>query len=361
MATKWTALFCLVALVVGLVIGHFAWSHPAAGRSETLVIYHAGSLSVPFELLADEFERTHPTVDVLCESAGSAATIRKVTELGKTCDIIGSADYTLIPNMMYPDYADWYIAFARNEIVLGYRNGAPFADEIASGNRTWYDVLLNEDVSYGHSNPDLDPCGYRALMVCQLAQYYYYDQAGINFTNTPDPDADGLYNALIHGSGMEQGRYSIDREVVRPKEVDLLALIEAGELDYMLQYKSVCVQHDIDYIELAPQTSLSQTGEIPDSTIGQRYEGEDGFYWEAMVVIVGSSPGTEQEIHGKPIVYGITIPKNAPNPERAAEFVNLLLSEKGRQIMTDICGQPSVYPAQCDNPENLPIWVEAAP
>ncbi len=297
----------------------------AKGEAGTLTIYHAGSLSVPFEDLAAEFEKTHPNVQVLLESAGSAATIRKVTELGKTCDIIASADYTLITGMMYPDYAHWYIAFARSEIVLGYRDAAPFATDIVNGSRTWYDVLIKENVKYGHSNPDDDPCGYRALMVCQLAEKHH---------NVP-----GLYDALIHGSGMDKGRISIDKEVVRPKEVDLIALMEIGELDYMFQYKSVCVQHGIDYIELDDAINLSSL----DYT---------GFYSDVSLVIQ-KTPTETQAIYGKPIVYGVTIPKNAQNKELATEFIAFLLSEEGQDIMEEN-GQPCIVPPLCDHPENLP-------
>lgn len=346
MATKWTALFCLVAVVVGLVIGHFVWTHPAAGRTETLVIYHAGSLAVPFEQLAEEFERTHPDVAVLLESSGSAAAVRKITELGKKADLLASADYTLIPSMMYDEYADWYIAFAKNEVVLCYRDGAPFADGIVSEARTWYDVLRNEEVSYGHSNPDDDPCGYRTLMVIELAQKYYHDNA-TDFGLTPDPIADGLYSALIHGADMEQGRYSVDRELVRSKSVNLIALLQSGDLDYAFEYRSVAIQRGLNFIDLAPQIDLSSL-EYAD------------FYSEVSVEIQ-KTPEETQTIPGIPIVYGITIPKNAPNPERAAEFINLLLSEQGRHIMTDVCGQPSMQPALCDVPANLPIWIEAIP
>jgi molybdate/tungstate transport system substrate-binding protein len=341
LATKLIALFCLVALAVGLVLGHFVWTHPAAGRSETLTIFHAGSLAVPLDQLEEEFESTHPTVDVLLESAGSATTIRKVTELGKTCDIIASADYTLIPSMMYDEYADWYIAFAKNEVVLCYRDGAPYADEIVSGSRTWYDVLRNEDVSYGHSNPDDDPCGYRTLMVVELAQKYYYDNAS-DFGLTPDDDANGLYSALIHGTGMDQGRVSEDGEVVRSKSVDLIALLQTGDLDYAFEYVSVAEQQGLNYIALPEAINLGSVA----------YQ---DFYSEVSVEIQ-TTPTETQIYNGTPIVYGVTIPENAPNPERAAEFIDLLLSETGRGIMTENF-QPPIYPAQCDAPDNLPEGV----
>jgi len=338
--------------ICGLVMGGSACNSDTAD-DQILKIFHAGSLSVPFAELESVFEETHPNVDVLLESAGSAATIRKVTELGKTCDIIGSADYTLIPQMMYDEYADWHIRFARNEMVLGYRDGAPYASDLADGTKTWYEVFLGGEVTYGHSDPDQDPCGYRALLVCQLAQKYYYDDAA-DFGLTPDADANGLYNALIKGTDMDQGRQSIDQEMVRPKETDLIALMEAGTLDYMFQYKSVCVQHDIDYIELDGAINLSMTGEMPDSTSGKPYEGAEGFYQEASVAIQ-KTPTETQTIIGKPIVYGITVPKVSENKVLAMEFLALLLSEEGCEILTGVCGQPSIIPGLIDYPENMPM------
>ena len=72
-----------------------------------LKIFHAGSLSVPFEELEAKFEELHPDVDVQREPAGSAKCVRKITELDSQADILASADYNLIPKMMMPDFAEW--------------------------------------------------------------------------------------------------------------------------------------------------------------------------------------------------------------------------------------------------------------
>ncbi|MBN1632471.1 MAG: extracellular solute-binding protein, partial [Thermoleophilia bacterium] len=158
-----------------------------------LTLYLAGSLSVPFEQLEALYEEEHPKVDVLLESGGSAAMISKIItekDAGENPpDIMASADYALIPGRMYEGgYADWTIIFARNTMVLCYADDAPFADEIVAGSRAWYDVLRSEDVKWGHSDPDADPCGYRSMMVFQLAQKYYFDEAQA-FGLTPDESA----------------------------------------------------------------------------------------------------------------------------------------------------------------------------
>ena len=50
---------------------------------------------------------------------------------------------------------------------------------------------------------------------------------------------------------------SKDKEYIRPKEVDLVALIESNAIDYMFQYKSVAIQHGLKYIELPREINLS--------------------------------------------------------------------------------------------------------
>lgn len=348
----------LVLTVLVTVLG-------CAAQEETLTIFHAGSLSVPFEALEAEFEDSHPDVDVVRQSGGSASVISQAIaqeEAGESPpDIIGSADYKLIPDRMYEGgYADWYIAFARNKMVICYSDNATGSADIESGNRTWYDVLRNEAVSYGHSDPDLDPCGYRTLLVMQLAEMYYCDNA-TDFGLEPDPDAADLYDVLIPGSEHERGRTggvnltarpSGSEEVVSEKSVDLIVALESGDLDYAFEYRSVAVQHRLNFIELDDYINLSMTNE--------ELSGVEDFYYEASIEIL-TDPGPPAEYsakHGAPIVYGITIPCNAANEELAAEFVDLLLSATGKDIVETQNGQPFVEPPLCDYPENLPASLQ---
>ncbi len=145
----------------------------SAGEGTVLKVFHAGSLSIPFEELEAEFEARHPGVDVQREAAGSAQSVRKITELGKEADVLASADYALIPSLMMPEYADWYAAFARNQMVIAYTNESKYSDEVNANN--WYEILRRPDVRYGFSNPNDDPAGYRSQIVTQLAEFYYND------------------------------------------------------------------------------------------------------------------------------------------------------------------------------------------
>ena len=280
----------------------------------TLTIYHAGSLAIPFDEITKEFNKLYPDIRVQAEASGSITAIRKVTQLGKQAGIVASADYTLIPEMMFPEHTEWYMIFATNQMVIAYTDNSLFRDEINRDN--WYQILQRDGVRYGRSDPDQDPNGYRTLMVWQLAEDYY---------NTPE-----LYDKLYGAGG----------ELIRPKEVDLIALLESGDLDYAFNYLSVARQHNLNFVELPPEINLSSQ-EFRDH------------YSKAKVEIAGKKPGETITKTGKPIVYGITIPRNAPHPELAILWVSFLLSSNGMAIM-EINGQPPIIPAVTNDKSKLP-------
>ena len=57
---------------------------------------------------------------------------------------------------------------------------------------------------------------------------------------------------------------------------------------------------------------------------------------------------------GEPMVYGLTVLKNAPNKELAIKFVDFILSEKGMAIM-EANGQPSMIPSMSESFESIPV------
>ncbi|MDO9339210.1 MAG: substrate-binding domain-containing protein, partial [Bacteroidales bacterium] len=139
-------------------------SHP--GKSKEIMVFHAGSLSVPFKQLKNEYEKMNPGVKILLEPAGSLVCARKITELKKPCDIIASADYFVINELLIPGYTNWSIRFATNEIVIAYHEKSRYSSEINADN--WVDILLKNDVIYSRSDPDSDPCGYRTVFTLML-------------------------------------------------------------------------------------------------------------------------------------------------------------------------------------------------
>jgi molybdate/tungstate transport system substrate-binding protein len=262
-----------------------------------LVVFNAGSLAKPFSELLSAFQDKYPEVTPAQENSGSLEAARKITDLGKVPDVIGVADYGIIPKLLIPKHATWYATFARNSMVLTYTDESIGADEI--NGRNWWRVLLRPGVRAGHSDPALDPNGYRTLMVFQLAEKFYH-QPGL---------ADRLNRAF-------PPRY------IRPKEADLTALVEAGELDYSWSYASIAKTSGLRSVTLPPEIDLSE----PKLA---------AWYSQAVVRLPGSSrAGADSvEFRGEPIVYALTIPAAAQHPKTAAAFVRFVFSPEGQAIL----------------------------
>jgi molybdate/tungstate transport system substrate-binding protein len=304
---------CLLLLLFGLMlIGITLPVTVVAGPSGKLIVFHAGSLTVPFAAIEKEFEAKYPDVDVLREAGGSTKMARLISEVGKPADIMVSADYKVIDNNLIPEFADWNIRFATNQLVLCYTDQSRYADQITADN--WYEILQKDGVVWGHSDPNLDPCGYRSLMVLQLAEIFY----GI----------DGLYDRILANRPQKN---------IRPKSVELVNLLKTGNMDYAWEYISVARQHELKYIVLDDHINLSN----------YKY---DAFYKQAQVKVTGKKPGTWITKSGQSCTYGITMIRNAPNPEAAVAFMQFVLSaDHGLKTLEEM-GQPPMVPPVIPDP-----------
>jgi molybdate/tungstate transport system substrate-binding protein len=341
---------CAVALILLAGIGITACA-PQPREKTQLRMLVAGSLLIPFDELEQAFETQHPDVDVLVEGHGSIQCVRQVTELDELADIIAVADYTLIPMLMYESrepetgepYATWHLRFATNRLGIAYTSQSAYADEITAGN--WYEIVSRPGVLLGLADPRFDACGYRALMTAQLAETYYGDTTifhsvfGSRLTPYVQIEARGDADVIQVPETLQPKEDS--GLVVRGSSVRLLGLLESGDLDYAFEYESVSRQHGLEFLALPPELDLSDGAHAADYA---RVRVSLDFQRFASV---------KPEFVGGPIVYGVTIPSNAPHPDLAAEFVRFLVGPKGQAIMTHN-RHPLIVPPVVDNPEALP-------
>lgn len=299
---------CTACIVSALFIQAFA-GVCLAEPSGKLIIFQAGSLSVPFAAMEKDFKAKYPNVEIQREAGGSTKLARLISEEGRPADIMASADYEVIDKNLIPKFASWNARFASNQMVLCYTEKSKFAKEINKDN--WYDILQRKGVVWGHSDPNLDPCGYRSLMVLQLAQIYY---------KKPD-----LYNKLLANRPQEN---------VRPRSAELISMLQAGAMDYAWEYLSVAVQHKLQYVTLDDHINLSDYKLTP-------------FYQQAKVEVAGQKTGTTIERVGKSITYGITTLHKAPNKEAAEAFLKYLFDPQGGLAVLKSMGQPPF----------VPVWV----
>jgi len=316
-----TALICAVVLFGPST----TIAEPAdVDANSRLIVFHAGSLATPLQQICAEFNKIHPNIRILREAAGSRICARKVTALNKPCDVLACADYTVIETLLINakprTHADWLIKFASNEMVIAFRDESAIARSIDRNN--WMDLMLQKDAAFGRSDPNSDPCGYRSVLVMRLAEKFY--------------SRPGLAARML----------AKDRKYIRPKETDLLALLEVGEIDCIFIYRSIAEQHKLKYIAL------------PDS-INLKSEKHADFYRTASVRLTGAKPGAFITKTAEPIIYGVTIPKNSPNPQAAELFLQFLLSrDKGAAILAKN-GQASVIPSPTKTYDNIPRSLKA--
>ncbi|MCK9206040.1 MAG: tungstate ABC transporter substrate-binding protein WtpA [Salinivirgaceae bacterium] len=290
--------------------------HP---QSQELIIFHAGSLSVPFKQIADSFETKYPEIKVYLEAAGSRACARKITDLNKPCDIMASADYAVIDELLIPNYAKWSLKFAGNEMCIVYTPNSKRQQGLNASN--WYRILLDPEVRYGRADPESDPCGYRTVLVSKLAEKFY--------------QTSGLSALLMQK----------DQNHIRPKEVDLLALLETQTIDYIFLYRSVAKQHQLNYLVLPDSINL-KTAELTN------------FYKQVSIQLHGTNPNESTTYCGEPMVYGITQLENAPNPEASQKFLEFFFADSvGLKIMEQN-GQPSCVPAGSNTYNYLPGYLK---
>ena len=107
---------------------------------------------------------------------------------------------------------------------------------------------------------------------------------------------------------------------VRPREADQVALLQAGELDYIWTYENLAALMGLRYLKLPDDVDL---GSPADSAA----------YVMASTRVLGKHAGDTLIIRGRPILFGVTVPTAAPHRAQAERFVAYLLSPEGRRIL----------------------------
>jgi molybdate/tungstate transport system substrate-binding protein len=259
----------------------------ATAARDTVVVYVAASLAQPMRAVADSFARRTGAM-VLIESGGSLEHARKVTELHRIPDVLALADHEVFPQLLMPAHVASYVQFARNRMVVAYTQRSRFANQVSAAN--WREVLQRPGVEVGRPDPDRAPAGYRTLLVLRLAEAYYRDPS--------------LAARILARSPSRN---------MRSNAAELAGLLELGELDYIFEYESLARSHGFRHVTLPPAIDLG------DPSLADRYS-------RANVRVAGRTPRDSLTFTGAPILYGVAIPREAPHPAVARDFVGFLLA-----------------------------------
>lgn len=294
--------YCLMpgscTYVVVVALAALACREP---RSDGVVInaavdlYIAASLAKPLGPMLDTFALRNK-IEVERESGASLEHARKLTDLGRIPDVILLADPEVFPQLLMPKYLSWYAELARNRMAIGYTDRSRYAAQLDSS--SWPGILSRPGVRVGRTDPDLAPAGYRTLLMLQLAEQYYH---------SPGLSARVLANAPPKN--------------MRPNAAELAALLQAGELDYIFDYESVAAAYGFHALHLPAAIDLGDPSRAAD-------------YARATVRVRGRG-GDSVTFAGAPILYALSVPRDAPHPDAAIRLAAFVLSPEGRRMMRD--------------------------
>ncbi len=289
-----------------------------ASNPNSLVIYHAGSLSAEFSAVEKLFTQQTGTC-VTDVAAGSLDAARRISVGQEPADIFAAADYLDISLLLQPaGLANYTVAFAEGSLVLAYstdsRNAgtiagldAPFSppNSVPMAAANWYEQVTQPGVLIGDTNPFLDPTGYRVDMIFQLAALRYAQPA--------------LYNTLLQ-------HYTLTRPA------DVLGT----SYDYQLLYESSAYTayqanpSTFRYVKLPPAVNLG------DARRNRRYS-------QVFTVVPGLGlPDTASKvaIPATHAVWGLTILQAATHYTAAVQFLHLLFSPQGVALQTSLGPTP---------------------
>ncbi|MFW5937328.1 MAG: extracellular solute-binding protein [Halanaeroarchaeum sp.] len=265
-------------------VGALAGCTGASSRSAVTVLA-AGSLSVVFnETVGPAFE-TAADQGYRGEFHGSNAVMRMTRDGQKHPDVIVSADPPLLRDKLQggPDpITDWDVVFASNEVGITYAPETDVGDRLAAG-EPWYAVLRKADAEIARSDPNLDPLGYRTLMLFELAETYY--------------DEPGLREALASNLRID------------PSESHMLAAVETGDRAAAVTYRNMAVDHGLEFLALPDELNFSNPA-YEDHYASVTYTTDEG-----------------HTVEGTPVLYNATVPADADNPEAGRRFLRFLLGE----------------------------------
>lgn len=250
-----------------------------------ITVFAAASLARPLVVLADSFQR-RAKVPTLSELGGSLEQARKITDLGRIPDVLMLVDDDVVAALM-PTHLDWYVRFATNRVVVAYTPRSKHGSAVTPEN--WWEILSRNDVAIGRADPAIAPAGRHALSLLQRAENYY--------------SLPGLARRVLARASLR---------FVRPNATELAALLETGEVDYILDYESVARQFGFQFMTLPDELAPA-------------------------------------------ILYGVSVPRQAAHTREGVEFVAFLLSNEGKRILRG--ASVNVLPVPVAVGANVPLEI----
>lgn len=193
------------------------------------------------------------------------------------------------------------VPVASTSMVIAYSPKGKYAAQFAQANEqkspAWLNLLAQKDISFGRTDPYVDPKGQNIVFTLLLAEKYY------KMPGIADKILDGLQNPQqTHQEG------------------GLLARLESGQVDAAAGYESEVRSAHLPYVALPDEINLSNPAMAKQ-------------WYDTVSFTIKDSKGKDQLLHTQPMVFYAAVLKNAPNGvEQGAKFVKFLQSAEGQAL-----------------------------
>jgi molybdate/tungstate transport system substrate-binding protein len=187
------------------------------------------------------------------------------------------------------------IPVARTEMVIAYSPHSRFATQFAHSDRSadakpWWQILETPGLRFGRTDPNTDPLGLNIIFTMQLARVNYHQ-----------PD---LTRKIL-------GPLNNPSQIFM--EPQLMARLQAGQLDASAAYKTQPGAFGLPYVALPAEINLGDAAMEPA-------------YKKAAVSLNGKPR------HPSPLIYYAAVMNDAAHPRLAARFVSWLQGPAARGI-----------------------------
>lgn len=193
------------------------------------------------------------------------------------------------------------VPVASTSMVIAYSPKGKYAARFAQANEkkdaSWLNLLAQKDVSFGRTDPYVDPKGQNIVFTLLLAEKYYQMPGS----------ADKILGSLQNPEQTHQ-------------EGGLLARLESGQVDAAAGYESEVRSAHLPYVALPDEINLSNPQMAKQ-------------WYDTVSFTIKDSQGKDQVLHTQPMVFYAAVLKNAPNGvDQGKKFVSFLQSPEGQAL-----------------------------
>jgi molybdate/tungstate transport system substrate-binding protein len=271
-----------------------------SGKEGPLISWSADAYAPEVTALLNGFSSSTGVQVAPLKSGGSTADASGI-EAGAPDDVFVSSSLAATSSQYLGNLtANWSIGFATDQMVVAYSNSTTqtsatnsvigLGNTAAQSNATsdwnsFYTALVSGTVKVGISAPTQDPGGLRGWLALEAAGYLY--SGG---------------NAQAYASTLLAGKAN----VTAASAADLVAPLQAGDIQFLFTYKSAAVSAGLPFIALNSHVNL---GTASLASFYSKFSYTD-------------SAGTTK---GAPIVISVTIPLSVVNTAEAVQFVQYVV------------------------------------